>query len=75
MNGLCTTGIAASPGGEQGSKPAPREQPGSAGRQQPEASAPKRVIDPDNREDPALDREHRGALGCLGHRLYGLHRD
>jgi len=52
---------------------------GPPGRQrQPEASAPKRVIDPDNREDPSLDREHRRArvrpqaenrredLGCLG---------
>jgi hypothetical protein len=50
------------PEGEQGSEPAPRERPSPAGRQrQPEASAPKRVIDPDNREDPSLDREHRRA--------------
>src|ERR1700730_16475595 len=60
MNGFCTTGIAASPRANKA--PSPRERPGPLGRQrQPEASAPKRVIDPDNREDPSLDREHRRA--------------
>src|SRR5947209_6087017 len=44
---------------KQCSDPAPRERPGPSGRQrQAEASAAKRVVDPDDREDAALDREY-----------------